>query len=75
MFAYEAKLATRRRQRIHSHKLTTRTKSSHLQELVPSHFTNIPFDRVILEDRQSFAYNLMWASPTQKVLEHFNQPS
>ena len=34
------------------------TQSSHLQEPVPSHVTKIPFDHVILEDRQSFAANV-----------------
>ena len=42
-----------------SHKPTTSTQSSHLQELVPSHLTEISFDHVILEERQSFAANLM----------------
>ena len=61
----KAKWPTQRRQKIHSHKPDTSTQSSHLQELVPSNLTKIPFGHVILEDRQSFATDLMWALHTQ----------
>ena len=62
----KAKWPTQRRQKIHSHKPDTSNQSSHLQELVPSNLTKIPFGHVILEDRQSFATDLMWALHTQK---------
>ena len=63
---------TRKRQKIHSYKPTTSTQSPHLQELVSSHLTKIPFDHVILEDGQSFAANLMWASPTQTEFQEIH---
>ena len=44
---------------------------------MPSHLIQVPFDHVILEDRQSFAAILMCSSPTQKSTPHkvFCQPS
>ena len=58
--------------KIHSHMpITTRIQSSQLKELVPSHLTKIPFDHVILEDKQSFAASLMWAARTQKQTRKF----
>ena len=43
----KAKWLTQRRQKIHSHKPTTSTEFSHLQELVPGRLTKILFDHVV----------------------------
>ena len=48
-FYTKAKWPTRRRLKIHSHKPTTSTQSSHLLEQVLRHLAKIPFDQVLLQ--------------------------
>ena len=56
---HKSEVVNKKKAEIHSHKPTTCTRSFHREELVPSHLNRIPFDHVILVERQSFAANVV----------------